>query len=145
MSPLDVDSMAEKKAKLRQATKNLEILKKQKSAVKKDEILQGSVLYYLLLGIECILDIGNHILSEEFGRSASAYERIIPLLVENGVVTKKLGEEAEGMGGFRNKIIHDYTAVNTEKVIDYLEVAPEQFNAFGKAFSDFINQRSLKK
>lgn len=142
MSPIDHASITEKKSKLRQASRNLRRLRAlPKVQLQTDEILQGSVLYYLLLGIEAILDIGSHLLSEQFAVSADSYEAVLVELGEKRVVPKVLVKRNKGMAGFRNKLIHEYAEVDMRKVFAYLKHAPEEFERFDCAFSVFLQRK----
>jgi len=60
----------------------------------------------LQLGAETILDIGNHILSAHFGASAKDYESIVGLLAQNGVLEEALAARLQGLGGFRDTLVH---------------------------------------
>ena len=141
---LDFASITEKKAKLEQAIRNLEQLRSESSRLVKDELLQGSTLYYLILGIECILDIGGHIIAEEFKVSPQTNKDVIRLLGEKKVIPTDLSMRAVGMAEFRNKVIHEYADVDVKRITGYLQKAPDEFRLFERALSDFVKKKKLK-
>lgn len=142
MTPVDIPSMVEKKAKLQEAIRILRLLRKKGGKkLATDEILQGATLHYLIVAIESILDIGAHILSEDFSLSPESYEVVLSELGRKKVIPPKLAENSAGMGGFRNKVIHEYAQVNFKKVFQYLEQAPEEFERFDLAFSRYIKKK----
>lgn len=139
MSPIDQDSIAEKKALLKDAIRLLtQLRKKGKEKILEDEIAQGAVLHYLMIGIETILDIGTHVLVEDFGVSPATYGDVIVLLGQKNVVPKTLAERSVTMARFRNKLIHEYADIDMMKVYNFLEKAPDEFHAFDEAFSVYL-------
>jgi uncharacterized protein YutE (UPF0331/DUF86 family) len=110
------------------------------------EILKDGHLYYSLehllqLSIQIILDIGAHILAEEFHENPESYAAVIVSLGKHGVVSVAFAEEQEEMARFRNILVHGYDTVDQEKVVTYGRVAPSVFRAFGQAYVDFIEKR----
>jgi len=110
------------------------------------EIIDESTLYYTLehmlqLNIQIILDIGAHILAEQFHENPKTYAEVIVELGTHGVVTKEFAASQEGMAEFRNKLVHDYDLIDKTKTVRYGRVAPQEFRSFGKAFTDFIEKQ----
>lgn len=138
---IDHESVTEKKAKLQQAIRVLQKLRKYSlDELMEDEIAIGSVLHYLTVSIEAILDIGSHILTEDFAVSPATYEDIIVMLGTHNIIDKDLSKAASGVGKFRNKMIHEYVGIDIQKVYTYLQAAPEQFQQFDDAFSAYISR-----
>lgn len=136
---VDHASVIEKKAKLLEAINVLKKLR-QKALVEieEDEITAGAMQYYLMMSIEVILDIGSHILTEDCNVSPESYEDVIRHLAKQKVITQELAQQSQGMGKFRNKMIHEYSDVDMKKVYAYLQQAPDQFAAFNQAFSEYL-------
>ena len=84
----------------------------------------------LQLGAEAIFDVGNHILSAFYGTSASDYRDIMTQLALRGVVSAELRDRLEGLGGFRNILVHDYLELDPERVLDNAMRAPQDFGAY---------------
>ncbi|MEK7540134.1 MAG: DUF86 domain-containing protein [Patescibacteria group bacterium] len=143
---LDHQSIIEKKVKLQQAIRVLEDLGgRTLENLQKDEIEMGAVLHYLALGIESILDIGSHILTEDFGTSPQTYEEVIQLLGQKKVISMELAKQSSGIGKFRNKMIHEYSHINFEKVYGYLQKTPKELKRFDQAFSRYLKKRKKSK
>lgn len=138
---IDHESIVEKKAKLKQVIRVLKKLREYSlEQLSSDEIAVGSVLHYLTVGIEAILDVGSHILTEDFAVSPETYEDVIVLLGKHNVIDVKLAQVSTGMGKFRNKMIHEYADMDIAKVYAYLKIAPDSFEQFDQAFSVYLKK-----
>ena len=138
---LDHNSIVEKKAQLQQAIRVLNELKsKSVDELAQDEITQGALLHYLMIAIESILDIGSHILTEDFKAAPESYEQVLILLGQKKVINAELAERSTGMGKFRNKLIHEYAEIDLNKVHQFLQHAPDQFSEFDQAFSAYLKR-----
>lgn len=84
----------------------------------------------LQLAAEIAFDVGNHILSAHFGTSSTDYEDIIRQLSDRGVLSRDLSERFKGLGGFRNVLVHGYLRIDSRRVADALERAPDDFSRF---------------
>jgi uncharacterized protein YutE (UPF0331/DUF86 family) len=84
----------------------------------------------LQLGAEMIFDIGNHILSAQYGVSPDEYRNVMRHLAQQGVVSTDLQDRLEGLAGFRNLLVHDYVRLDPQKVLEVLERAPGDFSLF---------------
>lgn len=139
MSPVDQRSIAKKLLLL---DRNIGLLKKYQKVSKKrfldDLTLNGAALHYLVESIEIIIDIGNHILSEEFAITAENYADVIRKLGRARVISKEFAAENEEMAKFRNKIIHFYTEVDMNEVHANLQKAPFIFQKFAKYYLRFL-------
>jgi uncharacterized protein YutE (UPF0331/DUF86 family) len=94
----------------------------------------------LELGAQAILDIGNHILAGHFGESAREYEEILRRLGQRGVLSPDLTARLEGLGGFRNVLVHGYLGIDPHKVYDALQRAPRDFTDFQLTIADWIDE-----
>ncbi len=90
---------------------------------------QWMIEHGLQLAIECVLDIGNHLVAGEqlgtpqsYGRSSSCSD--------NGMLSADFVSRVRGMPGFRNILVHDYLAVDPGIVWEMLQAAPGQFQEF---------------
>lgn len=102
------------------------------------EVLRGSLANVwavergLQLGAEIIFDIGNHILSAEYGVAADDYKDIVRQLTQRGVLDEELRSRLHGLAGFRNILVHDYLRLDRDRVLEALNRAPEDFSAFAR-------------
>lgn len=114
-----------------------------------ENILKDSTLYYALehmlqISIQIVLDIGAHILADEFHDNPNSYAEIVIALGKHGIVSEQFAKEQGEMAKFRNKLVHDYDTIDMEKVVSYGRVAPGIFRIFGQAYVDFIEKKKTK-
>ncbi len=75
---------------------------------------------YLHLAVECMIDIGNHVLSDCAGPVPDTYREIFAALAEQGLISSDLARRLQGWAGFRNVLVHLYLDIDhsiTWKVI----------------------------
>jgi uncharacterized protein YutE (UPF0331/DUF86 family) len=111
-----------------------------------DEVSKDSTLYYSLehmlqLSIQIILDIGAHILAEEFHENPQSYAEVITSLGKHGIVNIEFATTQSEMAKFRNKLVHDYGTIVPEKVVEYGRTAPGIFRTFGQAYVDYMGKK----
>ena len=141
MSPIDKKTIDEKLFKLQEAIKILDDLQVEaKEVFLKDVKIQGAVMFNLIIGIELIIDIGNHILTEVFQKPARTYRDVIVYLGELGVIQDDFAQENKAMADFRNKLIHDYDRVELGKVYEYSQKASDVFRDFAKYYIEFLEK-----
>lgn len=127
--------------KLDQLSKYYQQLEKYKNI--KDEDLKNdldklwSVERGLQLCIQTILDIGNHILSEK-GIVVDNYSEIFEKMGKVEIIPEDFGNRIKGMAGFRNILVHEYTDVDIEVVVDVLNNSLDDFNKFAYYINDYL-------
>ena len=97
-------------------------------------------LYAMIIGVEAICDIGNHLLSRYFNRTAETYKDIILFLGECKVIPKDFSQKSAKMTDFRNILIHLYLKVDSEEVYKNLRKAPEELSKFCHFFLKFLEK-----
>ena len=144
MSPLKIATMQDKLIRLAHNIDFIEdILKKPDYEIIKDMPLFYGLEHMLQISIEIILDIGNHILVEQFKQSPKDYSDTIVLLGKNGIVDNDFAALHVAMAGFRNLLVHEYDFIKEDKVLEYARKAPGVFRQFGKNFSDFLEKNKV--
>ncbi len=137
---VDIESVVERLQSLEEYTDYLKELRKMPLPdVKSDIKNRWAIERGLLLAIECILDIGSHIIAEEKLGRPKDYTEIIDVLGEKNVIPPGFAKQIRGIAGFRNILIHEYVEVDVEKVYEYLQKAPEQFDSFRSYIGKFLN------
>lgn len=136
---MTIESLQAKSARLLEAIKRLELVRGRGL----DHFLvspldQDASLYNLVIAIEAITDIGNHILSTRFQDYADQYKQVLQKLGQHGVVSTELVDRTIHMAGFRNLAIHVYEGLEMEKVYDILDHAPDEFRAYAEALVKFF-------
>jgi len=108
---------------------------------KANKTIQYASIYALVIGIEAVCDIGNHILTYYFARKPDSYKDIILQLAEVDVISKEFAEYSQEMTDFRNLVIHVYLKIDEEKVYSYIGKAIEQFEKYAKYYIKFIESK----
>lgn len=142
MSPGNQKTIQEKLLRLRETIAVIEELRiKSKDEFLRDSIVSSAMMYNLIISIELIVDVGNHILAEAFQRSEKTYRDVVVALGSVGVVPKEFAEENEFMADFRNKMIHDYDRIDLDQAYELSQKAPEIFRRFAECFVAFLEKR----
>jgi len=84
----------------------------------------------LHLAAEVVFDIGNHVLSAQFGVSATDYEDILEQMARKAVISGALRARLQGLGGFRNLLVHNYLRLDPQRVREKLTTAEADFTDF---------------
>jgi uncharacterized protein YutE (UPF0331/DUF86 family) len=81
-----------------------------------DPFIHGAAERYLHLAIECLLDIGNHLISDRGYRKPATYGEIPEILAEEGVINQQLATTMASMAAFRNILVHDYLKLDHARI-----------------------------
>jgi uncharacterized protein YutE (UPF0331/DUF86 family) len=139
---IDKKSIAEKLTFLKEVCDKLdEIVGKPKDEFFNDFYVSDSAMRNLEVGIEAIVDIGNHILVSSFSSSEKAYRDVLVALGEKKVVPIDFAEKNAEMADFRNLLAHGYGRVDLLKVYRYLQKAPTVFRDFSGYFVKFLESQ----
>lgn len=142
MSPINRKTIEEKLFKLQEIIKALNDLKAYpREEFIKDVTINSAAMFNLVIAVEVIVDIGNHILVESFQTSVKTYTDVIIELGNVGIMSKEFAQENKDMAKFRNKLIHDYDRVSLEQVYEHLQKAPDMFRQFAKYFIEFLENK----
>jgi uncharacterized protein YutE (UPF0331/DUF86 family) len=98
----------------------------------------------LQVGAELIFDIGNHILSAQFGAHATDYQNIVNRLAQRKVISDSLCARLQGLGGFRNVLVHAYMELDQDRVLENLAKAPQDFGDFMSEIRDWLGSPGVK-
>jgi uncharacterized protein YutE (UPF0331/DUF86 family) len=125
--------------KLRLYLKTLKAIQKHDlETFKNDVFIHATAERYLHLSIECLLDIGNHIISDRGFRKPETYTEIFQILAEEQVISSKLLKDLEGMAAFRNILVHDYLRLDLDKVYQIIQKRISAMEKIAKAYSDLL-------
>jgi uncharacterized protein YutE (UPF0331/DUF86 family) len=142
MSPLNISTIQDKLFRLKENINFIQdILKSTDKEIINSPSLYFGLEHLLQLSIQIILDIGSHILAEEFKENPSTYQDIIVYLGKNGIIEDTFADSQSEMAKFRNKLVHDYDTIDKEKVVEYARLAPGVFQTFGKSFTAFLEKK----
>ncbi len=104
----------------------------------KDPFVYGAAERYLHLAIECLLDIGNHVISDRGYIKPDSYADVFRILGDNEVIPAPLCRELEGMASFRNLLVHDYLRLDRQKVYQIIQGKVKSLEQLAAVFADLL-------
>jgi uncharacterized protein YutE (UPF0331/DUF86 family) len=105
---------------------------------KQDKIIQRYLERTLHLAIESILDIGNHIISDERLGSPNNNADIIKIMAKHGII-KDNKDKYIKMAKFRNIIVHDYVDIDTEIVLDIVKNGISDLKDIFRWYKEYVS------
>ncbi len=124
---------------------SLEILKRLKKVPKEkfltDSDKVGNARYRLIVAIEAMIDICNHLISKNSFRAPEDYADTFRVMRERGVFDKDFFARLVEMVKFRNRLVHLYWDVNDEDVFEILQNNLEDFQIFLNKISEALREK----
>jgi len=105
---------------------------------KNDPFIHGTAERNLHLAIECLLDIGNHIIADRGYHKPDTYAEIIEVLAKEGVVPQGLCQNMAGMAAFRNVLVHDYVNLDLDVVYQVIQGQLKYLEELGGVFAELL-------
>lgn len=102
--------------------------------------LQWIVERGLLNAAGLVFDIADHLLSGHFGHHSETYQASLDGLYEEHVIARDLHEDLEGLGGFRNLLVHEYLELDSAEVHQHLQAAFRVFPRFASAVLAWLEE-----
>ena len=93
---------------------------------------------YLHLACEAVLDMANHVISEEGYRQPGTNEESITVLEEEGILSPELAERLRRWMGFRNVLVHLYLEIDHGRVYDAMTEDLGDLEEFASRISTFL-------
>jgi uncharacterized protein YutE (UPF0331/DUF86 family) len=106
--------------------------------IKKDHTLQGAILHYLQLAIECVLDIGEILISGLKLKKPEQAREVLIILAENDIIPKDFAKSFSPIAGLRNILVHEYVDVDMDKVYGYLKNKLVDFDLYARKIAQYI-------
>lgn len=91
------------------------------------------------VAIECLIDIGHHLVSEHSWGHARTGDQAIEILSARGVIPGAFRDRLRGAAGFGNVLVHAYVALDHARVQANL-ARLEDLLDFGGAVQGFIDK-----
>lgn len=133
------------KMKLRELEQNLIFLKQVSYEINKENLKDDMIRYWgiergIQISIECIIDIANIIISVSDRGKPDTYRESMLMLSELGVVPKEFSKRLANMIGFRNILVHDYTRLDPEIIINVLKIDIEDFIKYNVEINKWLEK-----
>ncbi|MDP2924638.1 MAG: DUF86 domain-containing protein [Candidatus Omnitrophota bacterium] len=113
--------------------------------LKRDHTFQGAVLRYLQLAIECVIDMGELLISELKLRKPAEVREVIKILAENKIIPDNFAKRFASVAGFRNILVHEYTDIDLNKVYNHLQNDLRDFDFYAKCIAQYIKLKRENK
>lgn len=103
-----------------------------------DKMAQDAIIKTLERIIEAMLSIGEMIIAENNFRKAGTKDEIFEILAQEKIYPKSFARKLEGLGGFRNILVHDYIDINFGLVYKNLSKGLPVFKDYSRYISKYL-------
>jgi uncharacterized protein YutE (UPF0331/DUF86 family) len=103
-----------------------------------DPYIHSTAERNLHLAIECLLDVGNHIIADRGYAKPESYADVFHILYENGVIKSQLYKSLQGMAAFRNILVHDYMRLDRTRVHQMIKDKTRYLEDLGTVFANML-------
>ena len=86
-----------------------------------DRDKRNMVLHAMLISIQSVIDIANHIIADKGLRKPSTYRESFEILSEERLIPKVLSDRLSDLAGFRNILVHIYLRLDIDAVYEVLQ------------------------
>lgn len=105
--------------------------------IRRDKTREWALRYGLLESIQIVIDIACHIVVHHNLGNTETYAGCLRLLEQFDVIDEQLADDLTGMAGLRNILVHEYVAVDVDRLYSMLDKL-EGFTAFADAVSTHL-------
>lgn len=135
----DRDRVSKLVGEIEKALKNLEDLSSLSKAIFLEDIHKiSSAKYNFIVAIEGIVDICNHLISQNKLRAPEDYADTFKVMEETGAFDKEFAETLIKMVRFRNRLVHLYWEVDDALVYDILVTQRSNIERFLESLSSLL-------
>lgn len=103
-----------------------------------DKMAQDAIIKTLERIIEAMLSIGEMIIAENNFRKAGTKDEIFEILAQEKIYPKLFARKLEGLGGFRNILVHDYIDIDFGLVYKNLSKGLPVFKDYSRYISKYL-------
>lgn len=100
----------------------------------------GLAEHYLQLSIEIVLDVCRHLVVVLAAKTPEDSRGLFQVLAQHNVLTPEFAEKNQNMAGFRNRLVHEYSEIDHEKVYMYLQNYFGEFEKFIVEISRYLRE-----
>ena len=109
--------------------------------ITQDHILKGAVERYLEVSLECMIDIGEMIISQQSLKKPESYKEILIILGDNGILPLDFSRKISPAADFRGDLLHMYADIDMEKVYLSLQNYPDYLEKFARYITFYLERR----
>jgi len=104
--------------------------------------IHGATERFLQVSIECIIDIGNELISSLQLRRPERYRDIPYILAEARIIPKDFAETVALMIGLRNLLVHAYASINLKMLYEFLQEKIQDFEKFARHIAEWLEDKA---
>ena len=102
---------------------------------------QDSVILNLERASQATIDIATHIIKTKKLGLPNTSRELFTMLLDDGIISKNICKEMQGMVGFRNIAVHDYQNLNIEIVVAIVQKHLGDFEGYIKEiFEGYLDE-----
>lgn len=90
--------------------------------------------------IEAAIDINLHLMTQTGGTVPDDYHQSFLALGENKVIPMELARQLAPSAGLRNRLVHEYDAIDDARVLQAVAACQQQFPLYMKAVEDYLKR-----
>lgn len=98
------------------------------------------VCHALLLAIQSAIDIATAIAVMKTPKRPDTYRETFLVLGRSSIIPEEIARELSTLAGFRNLLVHEYTALDTGRVYRFLQGNWQTLAAFRDTIRDFLKE-----
>lgn len=100
--------------------------------IQKDILRQDSIVLNIERACEQCFDMGQRVIRQKKLGLVKEYREIFTILYENKIISETLSTCLKNMVGFRNLAIHEYHAIDIDKLKHIIDNRLEDLHQFGR-------------
>jgi len=143
MSPINLERVRQRLGSIAEAESRLAQL----GALAEVEFLADfrnteSAKYLLVTAVEAAIDLCNHLVAKQGGRSPQDYADCFQVLAELGVIGGDFAQRLSQMARFRNLLVHLYWQVDNQRVYQIIQNNLSDLKSFRQAILEYLHETS---
>ncbi len=104
--------------------------------------LRSAIERNFQIAIEAAIDISEMIISEEGAKMPETYGEAFLRLGEMGVIPRGFSTQLAQMAGFRNILVHQYSELDLNKLLDFLKTKLEDLEQFSDYVKEYLKSKT---
>ncbi len=104
--------------------------------------LRSAIERNFQIAIEAAIDISEMIISEEGAKMPETYGEAFLRLGEMGVIPRDFSTQLAQMAGFRNILVHQYSELDLNKLLDFLKTKLEDLEQFSDYVKEYLKSKT---
>ncbi len=140
MSPVEIEVIRRKLVTIVENLKALEPIQKMRREEYIQDLYKRKATERLLQElIEAAIDINVHMIAESGHPAPDDYYETFIRMAELGIVSSTLAEKLAPSAGLRNRLVHEYDALDHSMVLKAVTMAEELYDRYVKEINDYIS------